>query len=106
MRGPFALEVSRIDILIVPNRPGVYGISNTPNRPTYVARSDTDLNLALKRWVGKYKYFWFEYALSPKEAYLLECQAFHKNADKGLENELHPGPPENIKLKCPVCGEQ
>jgi hypothetical protein len=104
MRGPFPLNSSRVDILVIPGRPGVYGISNTSDSPTYIARAETDLNIALKRWAEKYKFFWFEYALSPKEAYLLECEAFHKNSKKRLENKLHPGPPENIKLKCPVCG--
>lgn len=104
MRGPFTLEASRIDILIIPNRPGVYGISNTSSAPTYVARSDTDLSTALKRWIGKYKFFWFEYALSPKDAYLQECEVFHKDSKKQLENRLHPDPPERIKIKCPFCG--
>jgi hypothetical protein len=104
MRGPFPLNSSRVDILVIPGRQGVYGISKTSDSPTYIARADTDLSVALKRWIEKYKFFWFEYALSPKEAYFLECEAFHKNTKKRLENELHPGPPENIKLKCPVCG--
>jgi len=105
MRGPFPLDSSRIDLLVIPERPGVYGVSNTPESPTYIARSDADLSIALKHWINKYKFFWFDYALSPKEAYVLECKAFHKqNTKSKLENKLHPGPPENIKLKCPVCG--
>lgn len=104
VRGPFPLEASRIDILVIPKCPGVYGISNTANKPTYIARSDADLNTALKRWIGKYKFFWFCYAISPKEAYLLECKAYHRHLNSKLENEIHPEAPENIKLACPICG--
>ncbi len=104
MRGPFPLDSSRVDILVIPGRPGIYGISNTSDVPTYLARADTDLNTALKHWIDKYRFFWFEYALSPKEAYFLECKAFHQNSKRKLENEFHPGPPEDSKLKCPVCG--
>lgn len=104
MRGPFPLNSSRVDILVIPGRPGVYEVSNTADSPVYLARSDSDLSLALRRWVGKYKFFWFEYAISPKDAYLMECEAFHKCLKAHLENNLHPGPPDDTKLKCPVCG--
>ena len=104
MRGPFPLNSSRVDILVNPGRPGVYEVSNTVDAPGYLARSDSDLSLALRRFVGKYKFFWFEYAISPKDAYIMECVAFHKCSKAKLENNLHPGPPDNEKLKCPVCG--
>lgn len=104
MRGPFPLDASRIDLLIIPDRPGVYGISNTSIGPTYIARSDYNLNVSLKHWIGKYKFFWYEYALSPKDAYVLECQTFHKHKIKSnLENNFHPEPPDRTNLKCPLC---
>ena len=105
MRGPFSLDASRIDLLIIPNRPGVYGVSSTTICPAYIARSDSDLNIALKHWIGKYKFFWFEYAISSKDAYVIECETFHKQKDKNkLENNFHPEPQERTGLKCPICG--
>ncbi len=104
MRGPFPLDASRIDLLIIPDRPGVYGISNGSTFPTYIARSDNNLNISLKHWIGKYKFFWYEYAISPKDAYILECQTFHKQKSKSnLENNFHPEPPDRSNLKCPLC---
>ncbi len=105
MRGPFPLDASRIDLLIIPDHAGIYGVSNTSTCPSYIARSDSNLNVALKHWIGKYKFFWYEYAMTPKDAYVLECQTFHKQKEKNnLENNFHPEPPERTDLKCPLCG--
>jgi hypothetical protein len=104
MRGPYPLNSTRVDLLIIPGRPGIYEVANATDSPVYLARSESDLSLALRRWVGKYKFFWFEYAVSPKDAYIIECETFHKCLKARLENNLHPGPPDNTNLKCPVCG--
>ncbi|MDH5185983.1 MAG: hypothetical protein OEW70_02830 [candidate division WOR-3 bacterium] len=101
------MDASRIDLLIIKGRPGVYGIANTRDSIGYLGRSDFDLNTALKHWIGKYKFFWFEYAISQKDAFIQECTAFHRQIEKRniLENVIHPGPPDKVKLKCPVCGK-
>lgn len=68
MRGPFPLDESRIDLLIIKGKPGVFGVSNYRNKIAYVGRSDFDLKTTLKHYIGKYQFFWFEHAISQDDA--------------------------------------
>jgi len=68
MRGPFPLDKSRIDLLIIKGKPGVFGVSNNQKSIEYLGRSDFDLKATLSHYIGKYKLFWFEYAISQDDA--------------------------------------
>ena len=75
-----SLTNEKIDSLVTQTKPGVYALDKTTGggfQVCYVGRADTDLNRRLKDWVGKYKYFKFEYATSPKDAFEKECELWH-----------------------------
>ena len=68
--------------------------------------ADEDLNNRLKAWVGsKYKFFKFDYATSPKNAFEKECELWHDyGGPQGkLDNERHPQRPNGTDWKCPRC---
>lgn len=84
---------------------GIFLIHNENKEVIYVGRSDEDLAKELKKYVEKGKFFSYEYVVSLKEAYLLECKYFHKYKDNpNFTREDHPIPPKGIEEKCPVCG--
>ena len=68
MRGPFPLDESRIALFIIGGKSGVFGVSNNRKTIDYVGRADFDLKKTLKPYIGKYRFFWFEYAISQNDA--------------------------------------
>ena len=98
-----------IDLVITQKKPGVYVLDATSTggfQVNYVGRADSDLNRRLKDWVGsKYKYFKFDYATSPKDAFEKESELWHDfGGPQGkLDNEKHPERPDEAGWKCPRC---
>jgi len=105
MRGPYLLRPLQVDIS-VPNRiGGVYCLSKSRRQVAVVGRVDTGLRDAIKSYWNQYEFFWYEPALSPREAFVNQCYVYHKHRECGeLEQCEHPKPPEKLDCKCPVCG--
>ncbi len=75
MYGSFPL--SDVDVRVMPGELGAYILSRDGRTAHYVGRSDDDLKKRIKLSAKEgngYKYFWFEYARTPMEAYRLECK--------------------------------
>lgn len=105
MRGPYLLRPLQVDILVPATIGGIYCLGEKKNKVAVVARSDRNLRDAIKAHWNEYEFFWYEPALSLREAYISECYAFHRYAASGtLERTEHPKPPDKIDIKCPVCG--
>jgi len=104
-----ALTNENIDKVVTKTSPGVYVLDRTTGggfQVNYVGRAEKDLNARLKDWVGtKYKYFKFEYATSPKNAFEKECEIWHDygGLEGKLDNEKHPERPDGTDWKCPKC---
>ena len=103
MRGPYSL--SEVDDYVKNNSPGAYILSSDGKVAHYVGRSDSDLasrisNSARER--TDYKFFWFEYATSPMQAFYLECEWYHKYMP--TDNINHPSVPPGTYWRCPVTG--
>ena len=101
-----SLTTERIDAVVTQTKPGVYVLDKSKTgafQVNYVGRADDDLNKRLKDWVGKYSYFKFEYATSPKDAYEKECELWHDfgGAEGKLDNKIHPDCPKGTNWKCP-----
>ncbi len=101
-----ALRNEKIDAIVTQNRSGAYALDKSATggfQVSYVGRADDDVNKRLKDWVGKYKFFEFDYATSPKDAYEKECELWHDfgGADGKLDNKIHPDCPEGTNWKCP-----
>ncbi len=101
---PFQREIVN---LVVPHRPGVYVLyrGERPGMSAYVGRSDTDLRSRILASAANHRgvrWFSFEVASSPLEAYDLECRYYH--ALQPTNNLVHPDAPAGTDIACPVCG--
>lgn len=73
--------------------------------PTFVGRSDSDLQEELltrlakkKPWYDRFK---FSYATTVREAFERECREFHLTVG-GIDNEAHPQRPNGTDFPCPI----
>jgi len=109
LSGLGSLTNEKIDQMVTQTSPGVYVLDKATTGPfhvDYVGRSDDDLNPRLKTHVGsEYKYFKFDYAASPKNAFEKECELYHDfgGPEGSLDNKVHPDRPTGSDWKCPRC---
>jgi len=104
MNGPYSLNLQTISKIAPANSLGAYILSKDGKVAHYVGRSDSDLANRLGQHASDYQnytHFWFETVGSPKAAFELECQWWHKY--KPDDNDNHPDQPNNINCQCPVC---
>jgi hypothetical protein len=103
MKGPF--PISGVVSYVMQNSKGAYILSRDGKIAHYIGRSDDDLQGRIQRSSTEgygYKYFWFEDTTSPKRAYELECEWYHKY--KPTDNSVHPAVPPGTNWRCPVAG--
>ncbi len=103
--GPFQLTEKGIDSNLQSKSPGVYALGQTKDDlfiVRFVGRADADLKTGLRgHLAGPYRQFKFTYALSPRDAFLKECELYHDSV--GLDNKRHPSVPRGGSLLCPRC---
>lgn len=106
MSGPFPLTPDEIDRQVTRTSPGNYalGYSDTDGRfhVQYVGRDDVDVGERLHDHVGKSNEFKFDYASSPKAAFIKECENYH-DFIKTTANKIHPARPSGANWQCPRC---
>jgi excinuclease UvrABC nuclease subunit len=111
MKGKFGLTYSEIDS-VVSAMPGAYILVNNNNNAIYVGRADSDLNNRLKDHLPQNETnscikrsgvvaFYFENTAYAKDAYILECNWYHKYTPTC--NMAHPAKVFSTWL-CPICG--
>ncbi len=103
--GPLPSELAG---LLVPRQPGTYALYRSlPGRAAYFGRSDTDLRSRILASIGEHwgiRWFSFEAARSPVEAFYLECYYYHEL--QPADNRAHPDPPPFTYAACPICTRQ
>src|SRR5262249_53779479 len=89
--------------------PGNYALGSVYGFPKklrvrYVGRSDGDLQARLLQHAaeGKYPYFKFAEATSPRAAFERECQNYH-DFIRFIDNDIHPQRPAGAGWQCPRC---
>jgi hypothetical protein len=104
MLGPFS--VAQVDAAIIYTSPGAYILSRDGRHAFYVGRSDVDVGSRIKQSAQEQgcPFFWFEYTTSPRDAYRLECELWHKYGGPPLGNENHPPVPAGTYWRCPIQG--
>lgn len=103
LMGPYSTNL--VDVYITKVAPGVYVLSRDGKVAHYVGRSDIDVGARVKQSSSEkagYTHFWFEYAPSPKEAYDMECELYHKYSPP--DNINHPAAPLGTNWRCPIAG--
>lgn len=103
LMGPY--PINDVDFRVIRTSPGVYILLRDGKTAAYVGRSDTDVGSRIKQSVSegyRYTYFWFEYASSSRDAYLKECEYYHKYNPS--DNTNHPAVPFGTNWRCPVIG--
>jgi len=103
LMGPY--PINSIDFYVTQVFPGVYILSRDGRTAAYVGRSDTDVANRIKQSAMGgcgYTSFWFEYATSSRDAYLKECEYYHKYNPPDDTN--HPATPFGANWRCPVIG--
>ena len=95
---------------VVPSQPGAYVLGKDDNKALYVGRSDSDLKAQLlthfqpsvAQGAVVVTRFWFEVAVSPWDAFVVECSWYHQFAP--THNATHPTRPFGALYGCPICG--
>ncbi len=101
--GPYPLN--SVDLYVTQTSPGVYVLSRDGKTASYVGRSDTDVGSRIKESSSErdgYTTFWFEYTVSSKDAFLKECEHYHKYNPP--DNINHPAFPFGTNWRCPIIG--
>ncbi|MGQ9571148.1 MAG: hypothetical protein ACUVUQ_10000 [Thermodesulfovibrionales bacterium] len=101
--GPYPMN--EVNFYVAQNAPGVYILSKDGRSAAYVGRSDTDVGARIKQSAREgygYTHFWFEYAISLKDAYSKECEYYYKYNPP--DNTNHPAVPFGKNWRCPVRG--
>jgi hypothetical protein len=105
MHGPYLLRPLQVDISVPTRVGGVYCLAKNGREVVYVGRVEHDLRDKIKSYWPEYQSFWYEPAISTRDAYVSHCFVYHKHSDNGLETKEHPTPPGSVDVKCPICGK-
>ena len=111
MKGPYSFTETNVDGNALAQS-GSYILVDDNNIAIYVGRSDSDLKARLKKHFSeketnecirknRISVFYIENSQSPYEAYMLECEWYHKYAPTC--NSIHPSK-AHINWNCYVCG--
>jgi hypothetical protein len=103
--GPHPLRQDTIKQLVIVISPGAYLLGDSDAggfHPRWIGRSDFDVGLRLRQYVGFYSEFKFAYCDSGRAAFERECQLYHEFA-ASLESPLHPSRQASSAWRCPHC---
>jgi len=109
LRGSFSLNEQTVNEEVDSGSPGVYALGYKKEKTFYVrciGRSDTDVNVRLKEYIGKYDQFKFDTSDTPETAFIKECQLYHAFGGpqgKIPHNKNHPDRPQGMAWSCPMC---
>lgn len=102
----YRLTPQRVRDVVAPGLIGNYTLfSEQPCvAPTYIGRSDTCLRRRLVGHArrGNASFFTFSVQLTPVQAFVVECAAYHAR-DVTVTNRSHPASPNFSRQVCPFC---
>ena len=105
LSGPYRLTFDAIDAAITQSSPGVFalGYSDAGGRfcVNHVGRSDADLKVRLRDFIGSDSLFKYGYSPSSEAAFQKECEMFHDV--RPPRTLVHPGRPKGTSWECPRC---
>lgn len=106
LEGPYGLTMDGIESAVKRPLAGVFALGHEDFegrfRITRVGRSDSDLRFTLRQFIGTSGFFKFSPTRTAHEAFLKECELFHRFRPPG--NLAHPERPAGTTWTCPHCG--
>jgi hypothetical protein len=103
--GPYRLTFDAIDAAIGEHAPGVFALGRADREGrfcvSYVGRSDDDVRIRLRDFIGSESLFKYGYCPSSQAAFLRECELFHDIAPP--RSLVHPGRAKGTSWECPRC---
>lgn len=103
--GPHRLTFETVSSVVSRGLPGVFALGSEGADEVFyvnfIGRADHDLHMRLLAFIGSDKSFKFQHASNAHEAFLRECELFHKFRPIG--NRLHPTKPATTDWTCPRC---
>ena len=102
--GAYTLTAASIDRVVTQKSAGAYALGKTKDDTfyiSYVGRSDDDIAARLKKHVGNYDQFKFDYFASAQSAFDKECALYHDFSPP--DNQIHPDRPNNSDWACLYC---
>jgi hypothetical protein len=103
MRGPFVLSKSCVNMVVPPQVRGVFALSNSKDSLEILKHSDDSACEEIKGFFTQFKYFWFELAANPHEAFNIECEIYHGRLTPHNNGKVHPKAPEDSGWHCSIC---
>lgn len=105
LAGPYRLTYDAINVAVRKEKPGVFALGSLDSEGRFclskVGRSDANVKEALRMFIASEPLFKFSYETGAKQAFLRECELFHKFRPQG--NMLHPSRPAGTTWTCPHC---
>lgn len=105
LTGPFRLSYDGIEFAIRKASPGVFALGSLDEEGRFclskIGRSDDNVKEKLRMFIASEPLFKFSYEFDSRQAFLKECDLFHKFRPQG--NFLHPNRPAGTDLTCPHC---
>ncbi len=101
---PFTEE--KVRTTVPENILGVFQLSKSGEKISYVGRGDVSLLDSLVAMLGKgYSHFQWVQVPWTKEAFEMHCRLYHHGGAKTLDNDEHPFSPDGKQLLCPLSYE-
>ena len=103
--GPYGLTFDGIAGSVVHRRCGVYALGFVDRTGVFrverVGRDEVDIRAGLEKLIGTTNYFKVATARSGLEAFLIECELYHRFRPTG--NFIHPVRAQCSVWMCPYC---
>lgn len=107
LHGPYVLDEANLLALLRQHKPGTFALGRytaTGFQVMHAGRSDTDLDLGLRPWIGRWPHFKFRYFESARAAFDQECELYHEFLAPALQPDGHPARAAGTDWTCPRCG--
>ena len=105
LSGPYRLTFDAIDAAVTETSPGVFALGRADPGGRFcvnhVGRSDADIKVRLRDFIGSDSLFKYGYFPSSEAAFQRECELFHDV--RPPRNLVHPGRPKGTSWECPRC---
>ena len=107
LQGPYNLSFDDLELVVPGHQCGVYALGHLDSKQTFrvhrIGRDDHDLRQRLRDLIGSSMRFKFASMTDPQQAFVSECELFHRLRPPG--NIIHPERKPGSDWRCPICSQ-